>query len=547
MHAVAHATPHARTGLWPAVAMLGFLAGAGVSADSNLLLGKQIAELGTDQGVVACQLCHGPNGEGDAINGFPRIAGMDPGYLAEQLRALRDGRRTNPNMAALALYMTDADIAATAAYYASLPIPDTRTQPPVDDALKRALDLVRYGDWTGRGIPACSQCHGPDGNGIGAAFPPLAGQHASYIKSQFESWDAGTRHGGPLGMMAAIAARLSSADVEALASYYAAQPSRPATPARGPGDHAQAAVAAGQDHPTHEGDLPHHGPAEVPRLAGSAGYFRPPSRDSLSSDPMSDAIALGEAIFESTNTHPASAPYVGNAQACGNCHLDAGRLAEASPLWAAWVSYPAYRTKNKKVNTFIERIQGCFEYSMNAQASAAGGPPAADSDPIVALVAYSYWLASGAPTGDERMPGRGFGRLTPPAEGFDARRGARVFAEHCAICHGADGQGVVDAAGNILFPPLWGAWAYNWGAGMHRVDTAAAFIKHNMPLGLRGSLSDQDAWDVAAFMNSHERPQDPRFDGSVERTAKTFHAGRYSLYGKPGPDGAILGSQPTTR
>ena len=74
-------------------------------------------------------------------------------------------------------------------------------------------------------------------------------------------------------------------------------------------------------------------------------------------------------------------------------------------------------------------------------------------------------------------------------------------------------------------PPLWGKDSYNWGAGMHRINTAAAFIKHNMPLGKPGSLSDQQAWDVAAFINTHERPQDPRLvEGSIEKTRVKFHA-----------------------
>ncbi len=103
---------------------------------------------------------------------------------------------------------------------------------------------------------------------------------------------------------------------------------------------------------------------------------------------------------------------------------------------------------------------------------------------------------------------------------------------------------MIDADGTTLFPPLWGEAAYNWGAGMHRVDTAAAFIRHNMPLGLGASLTEQEAWDVAQFVNSHERPQDPRFAGDLTETANAFHGNPFSLYGKPGPDGSLLGSNP---
>ena len=78
---------------------------------------------------------------------------------------------------------------------------------------------------------------------------------------------------------------------------------------------------------------------------------------------------------------------------------------------------------------------------------------------------------------------------------------------------------------------------------MHRVNTAASFIKANMPLGLGNSLSDQDAWDVALFVNSHERPQDPRFNGHIKETKKKYHD-HTGEYAKASPeDGHVLGSK----
>ena len=124
------------------------------------------------------------------------------------------------------------------------------------------------------------------------------------------------------------------------------------------------------------------------------------------------------------------------------------------------------------------------------------------------------------------MPGRGYPRLKETDQGFDPERGAVVYAAKCALCHGADGAGVAYSDGRTLFPPLWGAESYNWGAGMHKIDTAAAFIKHNMPLGFGGSLRDQDAWDVAAYMNSQERPQDPRHQGDLAATTERFHGSK---------------------
>lgn len=269
------------------------------------------------------------------------------------------------------------------------------------------------------------------------------------------------------------------------------------------------------------------GPATAP--AGEA--FRPPPRDAIPSGPYGDMVRLGRDIFRDTGKYAPA--FVGNELRCSNCHLDAGRLAGASPLWAAWVAFPAYRAKNKHVNTFAERLQGCFRFSMNGKA-----PPLGDKV-LVALETYSAWLAHGAPVGAD-MPGRGYPGLPKPTSAPDYGRGQAVYRAHCALCHGADGQGQ-SAGGVVVFPPLWGANSYNWGAGMHMVNAAAAFIKANMPLGLGGTLSDQDAWDVALFVDSHERPQDPRFVGSVAETRHRFHDSPWSMYGQT-VAGHVLGS-----
>src|SRR3546814_1300407 len=85
--------------------------------------------------------------------------------------------------------------------------------------------------------------------------------------------------------------------------------------------------------------------------------------------------------------------------------------------------------------------------------------------------------------------------------GYDPGRGAQVFQQNCASCHGADGQGQRDINGRVVFPPLWGPHSYNWGAGMASVKNAAAFVKKNMPLGQTDRLTDQQAWDVAAYID----------------------------------------------
>ncbi len=262
--------------------------------------------------------------------------------------------------------------------------------------------------------------------------------------------------------------------------------------------------------------------AEINPAAGTQVSFQPPSENDIPEGEMGDMIRLGRNIMLDTPKYAAA--FVGNQLACVNCHLDAGRMAGSAPLWAAYVNYPAYRSKNKRVNTYQERLQGCFRFSMNGKV-----PPLGD-EVLVALEAYSFWLATGLPVGKEAA-GRGYPAIDNPPLAPDFARGQAVYQAKCAICHGANGEGQ-KAAGRRVFPPLWGDQSFNWGAGMANINNAARFIRANMPYGLSYSLSAQEAWDVAYFMNAHERPQDPRWLGSVQTTRAKFHDTEYSLYGQ---------------
>jgi len=258
--------------------------------------------------------------------------------------------------------------------------------------------------------------------------------------------------------------------------------------------------------------------------------FAPPPESSIPNDDFGKEVALGRQIFLEPDKYASA--YVGNHLSCENCHLDAGRLANAGPMWGAYPMYPAYRSKNHHVNTFAERLQGCFRFSMNGKAPPLGDPV------LVALESYAYWMSQGARV-DVSLPGRGYPQLAKPAQTPDYARGEKVYQHDCALCHGANGEGQ-QVADRVVFPSLWGAASFNWGAGMHEVDKAAGFIKANMPLGRGDTLSDQDAWDVAYFMNAHERPQDPRYADSIPATRAKYHDTPNSLYGVE-VNGQVLG------
>lgn len=268
---------------------------------------------------------------------------------------------------------------------------------------------------------------------------------------------------------------------------------------------------------------------ELPVTPDGSVTFKPPAEADIPDNPFGEAVRYGMSLF--TNTQQLRGKYVGNELNCANCHLDGGKKADSAPLWGAYPMYPAYRKKNDRVNTIDERIQGCFTYSMN------GTAPPLGSKELTALVTYHYWLSTGAAIG-KAQPGRGYPKLAKAKSEPDVSRGKSVFAENCTICHGANGQGT-RISGRYAFPPLWGKGSFNWGAGMHRVNTAASFIKANMPLSKPNSLTDQQAWDVAAFMNSHERPQDPRYNGNIAKTAETFHT--HQCFFNHDVDGKLLG------
>ncbi|MDL2354547.1 MAG: c-type cytochrome [Pseudomonadota bacterium] len=221
-----------------------------------------------------------------------------------------------------------------------------------------------------------------------------------------------------------------------------------------------------------------------------------PAESTMPSGPKGDAIREGRLLL--TETHQRLPKHVGNGLNCTSCHLAGGTTANASPWIGIWGVFPEYRSRSGKVISLTQRVNDCFERSMN------GKPLAYDSAEMNNILAYMQWLSTGVPTGTSAK-GRGFGPLDQHLTA-DAGHGKDVYAAKCASCHGAAGAGTANQAGGYTFPPVWGKDSFNDGAGMARTFTAAAFVKHNMPLGQGGSLSDQEALDVAEFFTHQPRP-----------------------------------------
>ncbi|MEW5838716.1 MAG: c-type cytochrome [Pseudomonadota bacterium] len=176
-----------------------------------------------------CLACHGAQGQGLAAAGHPRLAGLPAQYLADQMSAYIDGRRTNAIMAGMAKSLSAEQIQAIAHYFSALS-PNIAPSPPPTDLAQAALgqQIAMHGDWA-QGIPACFSCHAADGGGIPPEFPPIVGQPAAYIEAQLKAWQSGARQGRADDLantlMQNVALRMSEAQIKAVAVWLAALPS----------------------------------------------------------------------------------------------------------------------------------------------------------------------------------------------------------------------------------------------------------------------------------------------------------------------------------
>jgi thiosulfate dehydrogenase len=217
--------------------------------------------------------------------------------------------------------------------------------------------------------------------------------------------------------------------------------------------------------------------------------FRVPKESEITDSIVLASARRGRAIVLATRD---SLPtHVGNALRCVSCHPAEGTQANAMPWVGVYARFPQYRSRNGHSILLEDRINDCFERSLNGHALAREGRDMRD------IVAYMAFLSYGVPVG-ATVEGAGLPQLTPLAG--DTVRGAALYAERCTVCHGAQGQGTVSA------PPAWGPMSYNIGAGMARIRTAAAFIKRAMPFDKPGTLTDQQVFDVATYINSRPRP-----------------------------------------
>ena len=251
-----------------------------------------------------------------------------------------------------------------------------------------------------------------------------------------------------------------------------------------------------------------------------------PNPQTLAPGAFRDAVLYGRKLFDETysaigpETAAKDMRFAGNNLSCESCHLQSGTQRFAIPMIGVYGLFPQYIARENEVRTLEERIEGCMERSMN------GRDLPMDGKEMKALVAYIQFLSTGVPVG-KALEGRGSPALPLLSRAADPKRGNAVYQADCAACHQPDGQGKRNGfpgdAKGYQYPPLWGPDSFNDGAGMHRLIASASFIHANMPFGTHydaPALSADDAWDVAAYINSQPRPHREHLDADYPDLAR---------------------------
>lgn len=231
-----------------------------------------------------------------------------------------------------------------------------------------------------------------------------------------------------------------------------------------------------------------------------------PDTTKIPEGPEGDMIRYGLALVRNTAYYigpdGVAGNYLGNKMNCTNCHLDAGTRPHGFNFYSTYGNYPQYRSREDAVLTMEQRVNNCVERPHN------GKPLPLDSKEMVAIVTYIKFLGTGMKIGEKAKISEAI-EITFPNRAADPMKGKEIFMRECISCHMEDGLGKwwPDSSG-YEYPPLWGSKGYQPGSSMFRIIKAARFIKANMPFDKASwespVLTDEEAFDVAAYINSSE-------------------------------------------
>lgn len=235
-------------------------------------------------------------------------------------------------------------------------------------------------------------------------------------------------------------------------------------------------------------------------------YWAAPAEWRLDNNKDKNQILYGKELISHTAKYlgpKGSVRQISNGMNCQNCHLDAGSKVWGNNYFGVAANFPKFRARSGTKENIVKRVNDCFERSLN------GSSLDSSSREMRAIVAYIQWLGSDVQKG-VTPNGTGIAKLKFLKRPISPEKGKSVYEAKCQSCHQTDGSGLLTESGNeYTYPPLWGEHSYNSGAGLYRMSNFAGYVKYNMPLGAsykNPQLTDEEAWDLAAYVNSMPRP-----------------------------------------
>jgi len=237
-----------------------------------------------------------------------------------------------------------------------------------------------------------------------------------------------------------------------------------------------------------------------------APTWKAPDTTAIAAGEAGQQIRYGRELLAHTVNYfgpNGSIAQISNGMNCQNCHLEGGSRLFANNYSGVNANYPRHNNRSGKLQPITGRISDCFNRSL------AGHAPDTNSSEVKAMVAYIKWIGQGVKKG-QKLFGSASEKLPFLKVAADSVKGHAIYIAKCKVCHGVNGEGLLAAdKKSYTYPPLWGVHSYNDGAGMYRIGNLAGFVKNNMPFGATyksPQLSSEEAWNVAAFVNSQPRP-----------------------------------------
>lgn len=244
----------------------------------------------------------------------------------------------------------------------------------------------------------------------------------------------------------------------------------------------------------------------VPSISSEKVYWKAPDVESVTDLKLKESISYGKELIAHTSIYlgpKGSVLQMSNGLNCQNCHLDAGTKVWGNNYGSVASLYPKFRARSGAIENIYKRVNDCFQRSLNGIALDTNGKE------MQAIKAYIIFLGSNVEKG-KKAEGSGFKDLSFLDRAANPEIGKSVYINKCQSCHQENGQGVYNAdQSEYIYPALWGEHSFNDGAGLYRISNFAKYVKYNMPQGVNYQnpmLSDEEAWDVAAYVISRNRP-----------------------------------------